>query len=93
MIPLRAHESLTKNLQSEASTSTNIFDNLPSLLAPRLSELRDELERYLSTDPEHVEDVLLWWYERKHLYPRLHRMALDYLTIPGMDIHCRCALS
>ena len=42
------------------------------------------MDRYLSIDPEHVEDVFVWWYERKHIYPCLHRMALDYLTIPGM---------
>ena len=51
-------------------------------MAPKPSTLRDELERYLSTDPEDVKDALLWWYERKDVYPRLHRMALDYLSIP-----------
>ena len=44
---------------------------------------RDKLDRYLSTDPEHTDDVLLWWAERKHIYPCLSRMALDYLSIPG----------
>jgi hypothetical protein len=61
----------------------NIFDHLPALSAPKTKELRDELARYLSTDPEQVDDVLLWWHERKSMYPRLSRMALDYLTIPG----------
>jgi hypothetical protein len=61
----------------------NIFDNLPSLQAPRPAELRGELDRYLGTDPEHVTDALAWWYDHKHVYPRLHRMALDYLSIPG----------
>jgi hAT family C-terminal dimerisation region len=46
--------------------------------------LRSELDRYLGTDPEHVTDALAWWYGHKHVYPRLHRMALDYLSIPGM---------
>jgi len=67
-----------------------MFDNLLALQAPRRSELCDKLERFLSTDPKHVENVLLWWFERKHLYSRLHRMirmALDYLTIPGMISH------
>jgi hypothetical protein len=64
-------------------SSKNIFDNLPAIQAPRVSDLRDELERFLSTDPEHVEDVFIWWYEHKHVYPCLYRMALDYLTIPG----------
>ena len=61
----------------------NIFDHLPALSAPKAKELRDELARYLSTDPEQVDDVLLWWHERKSMYPRLLCMALDYLTIPG----------
>jgi hypothetical protein len=61
-----------------------MFDDLPALLAPASTELSGELERYLSTDPEHVTDVLAWWYERRAIYPRLHRMALDYLTIPGV---------
>ena len=56
---------------------------MPSLAAPKAKELRDELARYLSTDPEQVADVLLWWTERKATYPHLSRMALDYLSIPG----------
>jgi hypothetical protein len=60
-----------------------MFDDLPALSAPSSSELRDELDRYLSTDPEQVTDVCRWWYERRVEYPRLHRMVLNYLTIPG----------
>ena len=63
-----------------------MFDVLPALSAPCSSDLCDELERYLSTDPEHVTDVCAWWYEQRLVYPRLHRMALDYLTIPGVYI-------
>ena len=66
------------------SESENMFDNLPALSAPASTKLSGELERYLSTDPEHVSNVLAWWYERRAVYPRLHRMALDYLTIPGV---------
>ena len=61
----------------------NIFDHLPALAAPKPHELRDELARYLSTDPEQVTDVLLWWHEHRATFPQLSRMALDYLTIPG----------
>jgi hAT family C-terminal dimerisation region len=61
----------------------NIFDNLPALSAPRIRDLCDKLDRYLSTDPEHVIDVLMWWTERRSMYPHLSRMALDYLSIPG----------
>ena len=66
------------------SSSANIFDSLPALNTPAASELRDELDRYLSTDPEQVNDVFKWWYEQRGTYPRLHHMALDYLTIPVM---------
>jgi hAT family C-terminal dimerisation region len=60
-----------------------MFDNLPALAAPKPSDLWGELERFLSTDPEHVKDTLAWWYEHQHVYPQLSRMARDYLTIPG----------
>jgi hypothetical protein len=66
------------------SKPKNMFDNLPSLTAPTWKELWDELDRYLSTDPEIVEEVLMWWHEHRGMYPCLSRMALDYLTIPGM---------
>ena len=69
-------------LQRSSSTN-NIFDDLPALSAPSKSDLRDELDHYLSTDPDHVTDTISWWYEKRFVYPRLHRMALDYLTIPG----------
>jgi hypothetical protein len=57
---------------------------LKALSNPLSSELRSELDRFLSTDPEQVTDVCQWWYDRRGLYPRLYRMALDYLTIPGV---------
>jgi hypothetical protein len=41
---------------------------------------------YLRTDVEDVHDVLLWWHEHHSMYPRLSRMAMDYLTIPGKSI-------
>jgi len=64
-------------------TTGNIFDNLPALVAPTAAELRDELDRYLSTDPEVVDNVLMWWTDRRSSFPCLSWMALDYLTIPG----------
>lgn len=53
------------------------------LAPPKSTDLGSELDRYLSTDVEYVTDALKWWYERHASYPALHRMALDYLTIPG----------
>ena len=63
--------------------SRNIFDDLPSLNAPNPDNLGDELDRYLNTDQEHTADVLMWWYDHSAAFPRLSRMALDYLSIPG----------
>ena len=65
-----------------------MFDNLPALSADCTLEVRDELDAYLA-DPDVVgggttKEIVAWWYERRGVYPRLHRMALDYFTIPGM---------
>jgi hypothetical protein len=65
-------------------TPGNIFDNLPALAAPKAADLLDELDRYLVTDPEQTEDALAWWNERRHSFPALSRMALNYLTIPSL---------
>jgi hypothetical protein len=66
------------------SSTNNVFDELPALAAPQPSDLCDELEHYLNSNPEHVVDVLMWWFERQHTYPALAHMAMDYLTIPGV---------
>jgi len=38
----------------------NVFDDLPSLRASHGNECCDDLTRYLATDLEAVDDVLLW---------------------------------
>jgi hypothetical protein len=83
----------TANLAAslEMQTIGNIFDNLPSLTAPKPAELLDELDRYLSTDPEHTENVFAWWTEHRPAFPRLSRMALDYLSIPGARLVFTCS--
>lgn len=49
----------------------------------KTTNVSDELEKYLAAPLEQVEDPLAWWIKNRHLYPRLSRMALDYLSIPG----------
>jgi len=66
--------------------SDNIFDNLPELAHPKSASLHDELYRYLATDVELVHNALLWWIEKHAEFPRLSRMALNYLSIPGKTI-------
>ncbi len=63
--------------------SDNIFDALPTLSAPTKAALADELTCYLSAPLERTLNPLLWWIEMKAVYPRLSRMARDYLCIPG----------
>ena len=44
----------------------------------------EELDRYLlSGHIKKVKDPLQWWNDNQGSYPRLSRMAKDYLTIPG----------
>ncbi len=53
-----------------------------------MNEGQDELECYLNTDPDYdADDPIQWWQEHEHIYPWLARMALDFLTIPGIP-HC-----
>jgi hypothetical protein len=68
--------------QSEPSSS-NMFDELPAFAVPKSFQADDELASYLRSETEFVKDVLDWWKSKAHIYPRLSRMALNYLSIPG----------
>jgi hypothetical protein len=59
------------------------FGNLSVTTCPRASEIQE----YLSLPVENVKDPLKWWMDNKFVYPNLHRMALDYLSIPGKSGH------
>lgn len=60
-----------------------MFDNIPALASLDSDSTADEITRYLQTAPDRADDALAWWYERRHIFPRLSRMARDYLSIPG----------
>lgn len=51
---------------------------MPDTAAPR-----NELDDYLSTGPEPTNDVLKWWWDKRRVFPKLSRMAFDYLTVAG----------
>ena len=55
-----------------------------------MASTHDELVRYLAADVEHTHDVLAWWHEHRTTYPRLSRMAFDYLSIPGSFLSESC---
>jgi len=42
----------------------------------------NELDRFLREKAEKVKDPLEWWYKNRTVYPKLSRMALDFLCIP-----------
>ena len=64
--------------QHTAAESTDDFGDISLGTA----QLPDELQEYLRHPVEKVADPLKWWVNNKNLYPTLHRMALDYLSIP-----------
>jgi hypothetical protein len=67
------------------TASLNVYNHLPSLTTFESATPTDELTRYLHNDIENINigDALQWWAGKERLYPRLSRMAMDYLSIPG----------
>ena len=63
-----------------------MFDTILKSSSSKIVELCSKLDHYLSIDTEIVDNVLLWWWEQKSVYPCLSQMALDYLSIPGRSI-------
>jgi hypothetical protein len=50
--------------------------------------IANEVDHYLNEKTENVrsQDLITWWRNKATVYPCLSRMALDYLSIPGMFI-------
>ena len=63
-----------------------MFNSLPAFLGVLSFTDHDKLTQYLSEDVVSMkpQDTLAWWASKKTVYPHLSRMALDYLSIPGM---------
>ncbi|PPQ90517.1 hypothetical protein CVT25_014406 [Psilocybe cyanescens] len=40
-----------------------------------------------------LQDALSWWASKTNIYPRLLRMALDYLSIPATSVDVECVFS
>ncbi|THH29708.1 hypothetical protein EUX98_g4489 [Antrodiella citrinella] len=78
------------SVASTSSTSRNVFDAMLTL-APIQSSAAGthELDIYLQerlADIPASDDALLWWYDRRSVFPRLSRMARDFLTIPATSV-------
>ncbi len=76
-----------KSARSTASSSSSAdFDVFAHIAMPiaAASAVRNELDDYLTSPREAVNgDPLAWWWEHRRTYPKLSRMALDYLSVPG----------
>ncbi|KAM5529050.1 hAT family dimerization domain protein [Fusarium oxysporum f. sp. phaseoli] len=60
-------------------------------LSDDINEDTNELELWQSSwedGDNDVRDPISYWHERKRQYPRLSRMALDFLTIQPMSAEC-----
>jgi hypothetical protein len=44
-----------------------------------------ELDEFLRLPTVKTKDPLAWWQNNCRAHPMLHRMALDYLSVPGMS--------
>ena len=74
------------------------FDNNDRRKQPQQQTRRvsgDEYESWCANDSDHIEtrDPVEYWHERRHKYPRLSRMALDFLTVQAMSAECERLLS
>ncbi|EIW52965.1 hATC-domain-containing protein [Trametes versicolor FP-101664 SS1] len=63
-----------------------MFDNLPFLNGAADASDIDELKDYLAADLVPVKDAISWWQGKRQKYPRLSRMAIDYLNIPATSV-------
>ena len=59
-----------------------MFDNILSAKSTVPAGV-DEFTLYLEEKVENVGDPIAWWLTQRNRYPRLSKMALDYLLIPG----------
>jgi hypothetical protein len=54
---------------------------------------KDEVAEYLQEQVFYVEDIELWWLQRKERLPRLSKMARDLYSIPTMSSGCERVFS
>ena len=78
-VPEETNAMPTENTDADNDSGYALFGNLFVTTCPRESEIQE----YLSLPVENVKNPLKWWENNKHIYPSLHRIALDYISIPG----------
>ena len=81
------YEKETSSVKPTQRTKRVSFGNI-SVAVPADG---NELDMYLSSATELIDEdadpgaALKWWTMKRHIYPNLHRMALDYLSVPGLS--------
>ncbi len=79
------YQKVTDELNTAPKDNLNANDGFASFgnLSVTTCSRASEIQEYLRLPVENVQDPLKWWISNKNVYPNLHRMALDYLSIPG----------
>jgi hAT family C-terminal dimerisation region len=69
-------------LEAQTTQTGTFFDFANVSVTQTTPPKTSELDEYLCKPVENVADPLKWWYSNQFMYPTLHRMALDYLSVP-----------
>ncbi|EJP69829.1 restless-like transposase [Beauveria bassiana ARSEF 2860] len=85
--PLQVYCERTRSVSASVAVKDELAD------ADRFDgeDDEDELELWHSSWEDgdgDVRDLLSYWHERRRRYPRLSRMAMDFLTIQAMSAEC-----
>ena len=65
---------------TEPSASTMDFADFGNISVT--TDTANELDRFLQEPVENVKEPLKWWFLNCSAYPKLSRMALDFLSVP-----------
>ncbi|KAF5371119.1 hypothetical protein D9758_004308 [Tetrapyrgos nigripes] len=80
--PSTTSSSIPSTAGPSTITHSNDFANI-SVAPSTAVTTRDELADYLAMPLEKVSDPLLWWWEKRTVFPVLSQMALDYHSVPA----------
>ncbi|GET02691.1 zinc finger BED domain-containing protein RICESLEEPER 2-like [Rhizophagus clarus] len=80
---------MTFELQyNETSRQYSIASSVSSV-----SNVLDELDRYLALQVDENVKLLIWWKAHKHKFPALAKISRNYLSIQVTSVACEQAFS
>ena len=83
-----SNDAPKKNLPTKVNDGFTSFGDLSVTTSP----CPNKIQEYLSHAIKNVKDPLKWWVENKYVYPKLHCMALDCLSIPATSTSVKWVL-